>query len=396
MRAAGPAPAAATDRPRRLARWLLVRVGTVAGLAALLAVVLAAPGGAQVGPILPPPPGNGTFIESWALAPTGVDPSQPSTRPSITYELRPGAAQADSVTLWNYSDAQLTFHVYATDAYNNRTGEFTLLPGAAKPTDAGAWVKLQTNFVTTPPRTSITIPFSVTVPKNTSPGDHTGGIVASLPTSSATGKGQPLTVDRRTGSRLYIRVAGPQNPALSVENLASTYHTALNPLGGTMNVSYTLRNPGNIRLGARVTISAKDIFGRTVKTHHPRLVPELLPGNAATYQEHFTGIPATLRVGAQVSVRPVEPVTVSGTPPPPFSNTTHTWAIPWDILLLLVLLYAVWWLYKRYRAESAAPPAGGGRGPTSSGPSAPPGGPARQPERALRFTGPPRGGATPP
>ena len=64
---------------------------------------------AQEGPIQNPPPGS--FVESWALAPTGLDPSQPSSRPNITASLAPGATQQDSVSLWNYSDVPLTFHV---------------------------------------------------------------------------------------------------------------------------------------------------------------------------------------------------------------------------------------------------------------------------------------------
>src|SRR5262245_27067586 len=57
-------------------------------------------------------------IQSWALAPSGADPGEPSSRPNLSYETAPGAEIQDSVTLWNYGNTQLTFRIYATDAFN--------------------------------------------------------------------------------------------------------------------------------------------------------------------------------------------------------------------------------------------------------------------------------------
>jgi hypothetical protein len=359
------------------------------GVAAVAIVLLGAvPAGAVDGPNEPAPPGSGNYLESWALAPTGTDPSQPSSRPNLTYTVDKGASVKDSVSLWNYSDVQLTFHIYSTDAYNNATGEFTLLPGDIKPKNAGTWFTMQTNYVTVAPRTRVDIPFTLTVPADATPGDHIAGIVASVPTGSTIRPGQQAIIDRRTGSRAYVRVNGPVNPSLAVENLSTVYHGSFNPLDGSLDVSWTLRNAGNIRLGARQKVSITDIFGRELDSRAGKLIQELLPGNAVRLHEHFTGVPATFRVGANVKVTPTEPVGAAGTPPAAETYGSKTWAIPWTLLLLLLLALLLWRLYRRYRdSRQASPPmAAGGAGGGGRGPSAPPGaGTPRQPETVLQY-----------
>ncbi len=383
----------ATTRTRvhRLLRGALT---LVVGLVVLGSFVSTA--SAQEGPIQNPPPGS--FIESWALAPTGLDPSQPSSRPNITASLSPGATQQDSVSLWNYSDVPLTFHVYATDAYNNAAGDFTLLPANIKARDVGSWITLATNQVTVGAKTRVDIPFTMHVPPSASPGDHTAGIVASLPTPTNDAANHRVIIDRRTGSRVYLRVNGPVNPSLVVEHLSSEYHGSFNPLGGTLDVTYTLRNPGNVRLGARQLVSAHDIFGRTIADHKPRVIPELLPGNAITVHEKFTGVPATFRVGADVTITPLVPPGVDEKPPAAVTAGTGSWAIPWTVLLFLALALLLWRLYRRYRSSHrTAPPLGPGASPSGGlPPGAPPdGGMSRRPEQVLRFERRLPGGAAP-
>jgi hypothetical protein len=337
-------------------------------------------------------------IDSFALAPTGSDPSQPGSRPYLSYSLAPGATQTDSVTLWNYGNSQLTFHVYSPDAFNNIDGAFALQDGKKPARDAGAWVKLERNYVTLPPGTKTDIAVTMTVPQNASPGDHTAAIVASNQTPGSTAEGKHVLIDRRTGSRLYVRVTGPVNPAIAVENMSSVYHPALNPLDGKLDVTYTVRNTGNVRLGAHQKIEVHDLFGsvasrascptltadagakaraaaKTAAADHcvPDL-PELLPGNAVTRSAEFTGVAATVRVTGEVTLVPFAAPGATGAKLPKLSATSASkgaWAIPWALVVLLVLLGAVIWFARRRRAR----PIDQGRGPEggtgASGGSAP-------------------------
>jgi hypothetical protein len=344
-----------------------------------------------------PPPGSGQYLESWALAPTGVDPSQPSSRAYLSYSLAPGATTTDSVSLWNYSDVQLTFHVYATDAFNNHTGQFSLLPGDQKPTDAGTWVTLQTNSVTVPSKTRVDIPVTVHVPADASPGDHTAGVIASLPTGTTSPSGQPLVVDRRTGSRVYVRVSGPVNPALRVENLSSEYHGQFNPLDGSLDVSYTVRNAGNIRMAARQKVEVHDIFGRTVAKQKLPDIADALPGSTFVVRHTFTGVPAGVRLTTDVTITPVAAQGATEKPIAAHEWTTTTWAIPWTLLLLVALALLLWRLVRRYRGRrGAAPLAPGGGSPRPGTTPTGGGGPQRAPQPVSRFTRPQPGASASP
>jgi hypothetical protein len=342
----------------------LVGVPSAAFAADDAATATTAPAGGQQG--------GATTTSSFALAPTGTDPAEPSSRPNLSYSLAPGAAIQDSVTLWNYGNIPLTFDVYASDAFNTSAGGFDVLPGDKKSQDAGAWVTLAQQHVTVAPGTSLEIPIAVTVPAGARPGDHAAGIIASSKTPGTDAEGHHVVFDRRTGSRLYLRVTGSVNPALVVEDLSTAYHPAVNSLDGSMDVTYTVRNTGNVRLGAHQRVAVNDLFG-TVDERTGRDIPELLPGSALTYHERFTGVAATLRVSADVTLTPFAPRT-SGDGLPKgsesFTSTSHTWAIPWTLLVILVLIALVVLLVRRRRRKlesGAGPGPGSGRGGGRSG-----------------------------
>ncbi len=362
--------ASRTLRPQ--APWLVlvmaILLSTLTGGAGAFA---ADPPAATPPPATTAAPPAGTEVHSWALAPSGSDPSQPSSRPNFSYALQPGATIQDAATLWNYSTVQLTFHVYATDGLNTPTGEFSLLTGQQKAEDVGTWIKVAQEFVTVPAQTSIVLPVTVTVPTDAKPGDHAGGIVASSQTAQDSG-GKDVTLDRRAGSRVYLRVNGPVNPGMTVEDLRSTYHPALNPLDGSLDVRYTVRNTGNIRMSAHQVVHITDLFGG-VADRKPKDIPELLPGNAITQTQHFTGVAATVRVGSSITLEPFAGATTTIETPTAklqsarTSTSVHTWAVPWTLIVVLMVLVLLITLLRRRRRKKGAlaigPGSNGGGGP---------------------------------
>jgi hypothetical protein len=274
----------------------------------------------------------------------------------LSYDLAPGATQRDSVTLWNYSNVPLQFQVYGTDAFNNAKGAFDLLPAAKPPTDAGAWITVTYTNVTLNPRAKVDIPFTVAVPPTARPGDHAAAILAANQVQGAGPDGKVVNIDRRTGSRMYVRVKGPIQPALTVENVRTVYHSGLSPLGG-FDVTYTVRNAGNVRLAAHRRVQAKGPFGLATTTHTPPDVPELLPGNAVTYREHFSGVPDLIRACGQIRLEPFSSAT--DIKAPTVSRTGSTWAMPWSIIALLVILFLARRAYlaiRRSRQAMGPPP----------------------------------------
>jgi hypothetical protein len=264
----------------------------------------------------------------------------------LSYDAAQGGVVRDSVTLWNYSNVQLTFQIYPTDAFNNRDGAFELLEGSKKPADAGAWVTLPQANVTAAAHSKIDLPFTLTVPADARPGDHAGAILAASKTTGTAPDGKVVVLDRRTGSRMYVRVGGPIQPGLTVENTHTVYHPALNPLGGKLDVTYTVRNTGNVRLAAHQRVAVSGPFGLARKSRTPKDVPELLPNNALTLRSTFTGVPALIRANADIRLDPFSPAPdVKNVPS--VRRGGHTWAMPWSLVALAI---AVWLARRSYLA----------------------------------------------
>ena len=233
------------------------------------------------------------IVQSWTLTPGGgQDGDAASNRPDLTYQVAPGATIDDTVIVYNLGNVPLLFRVYATDAFNNDDGQFDLIPGADVPVDAGSWVTLAQEDITLDPGKQATIPFTIQVPIDATPGDHVGAIVAGNVVRADNGDGQIVNVERRTGTRMYLQVDGPLNAELAVVDLATDYHHATNPFGGTADVSFTIENRGNVRLGGTPVVEFSGPLGLAKKTITLPEIPELLPGEEVALTTEIDGAAA--------------------------------------------------------------------------------------------------------
>ena len=169
-------------------------------------------------------PNNPSGTNRWGFTPTGPDRAIPGPRNDFTFQLAPGAQVDDSVTVWNYSDVPANFVLYATDARNTPDGAFDLLRRDQAPSEVGTWVKVSQGSVIVAPRSAMTVPFTLDVPADAAPGDHAGGLVASIEAPGTAPDGTQITVDTRFGLPAYVQVSGPLTPSLAVENVQSHYH----------------------------------------------------------------------------------------------------------------------------------------------------------------------------
>jgi len=313
--------------------------------------------------------GEPQIIESWAVAPAGSDdPSQPGNRPYLSYTSAPGSTVTDAITVYNYGNVPQTFRIYAADAFNTEDGSFDVLPGDQSSVDAGSWVKIPQDNLTLPPGKQATIPISIDVPADASPGDHVAAILASSRAEGTGADGKVISLDRRTGTRLYLRVAGPVEPKLTIEGVSVDYSPSLNPLGGSATVTYTVANRGNVRLGGTSSVTVGGPFGLLGKDGPTQELADLLPGQSVTYRTTLDGVPATVVSSAQVHL---DPKAIAGDEDT-LSNESQgalTLAVPWTLLALLLVVGLVvfaWRRYRRHDGSGTTPggPAGGQPDPT--------------------------------
>ncbi|MER5203978.1 DUF916 domain-containing protein [Streptomyces sp. NPDC002825] len=229
----------------------------------------------------------------WAVYPAAA---KLGGRPYFYLSADPGTTLTDRVTVANKTAAPLTFRLYGADAYNtDRDGGFAVRTQSEKQTGAGAWIKPERTRITVPPRSAVTVPYTLTVPADADPGDHPGALVALDERIAPGAKGSvAVGVQRAVGARVYLRVNGPTVPALAVEDVTLDQDRPLVPGTRTSSalVSYTLHNRGNVTLNPKVVLKAEGLFGRTLLDRDLARVPaELLPRQKIRLTERWTGSP---------------------------------------------------------------------------------------------------------
>ena len=356
---------------RRLAHW--ATAVSVALLASGAPTIGAAP--AMVPPTEPPtsvpaPPDDqaptvdqtptdqpGVIEESWALSPAGSAEADAGQRPDLSYLSDQGEVIEDAVTLFNFGNVQLTFHVYATDAFNNDDGQFDLLAGDQAPVDIGSWVTFPQDLVTVPPGQQVTMPITIKIPADAAPGDHTGAILASNESVGIGDTGQAVTLDRRTGTRLYLRVSGPLVQELAVASVDTSYDHAFNPLSGSAEVTYRIENRGNTRLGGTASLSIAGPFGLGEKKMALADVPELLPGEDIKVTVTLADVPALMVDSTTIRIEPFGSTADGDVKVTTGEDLTFAPPIAVMLVLLFLLLATLGWrAYRRHRnPEPAAP-----------------------------------------
>ena len=300
----------------------------------------------------------------------GIKPSHATLRAPIDarsrfdYSATPGAVQPDFVAITNDAETSATLSLYASDGFNTDSDGFDLLVASKKPVDVGSWITLKSTHLVVPGRRTVVVPFTLRVPAKIAPGDHVGGIVASLRTIELDKKGNKVAVDHRVGVRVYARIQGPLDARLAVTGLTAKYHgTWWNPFAkGNVTVSYVVRNPGNVRLGAHQSVKVTGSFGGAAAAAVSD-VAELLPDNQHAESIVVNGVRPAFRERVLVNVEPFPlPGDIDGRLTTVTASTSF-WAVSLPLLGILILLIALagFGLFRlaRRRGPKTGPPVSG-------------------------------------
>lgn len=324
--------------------------------AALIAVVATL---ALLSPSAPATAAEGDTAATVGVAtrPAGED-GRPDGRSRFTYTADPGQSVTDRVLVGNTGTARQDFTVYATDAYNGDDGGFALLATAETPTAVGAWLRFddgsdRATFSLEPNEVRL-LTFTIAFPADATPGDHVGGLVASV-----VEPGQQVTVDRRVATTISARVSGELQPQLSISSYDASYEGDWwNPFAGDVRLRYTVTNPGNVALAANLTSGVSTWFGLPATGMQGGSIPVLLPGSTATYEFTLSGAGQWLFLNPRTVLSPFvdSPDASQQVSVTPVSRDAIAFAVPWTLLILLAVAAGVFFLlrWRRRRDEARA------------------------------------------
>ena len=284
----------------------------------------------------------------------GVDQS----RTRFSYQVEPGQTLQDEYLVQNTGTTIQSVTVYATDAFNAEDGSFALLEGDAVAVDAGHWITFDngTNSiqVTLDPGAQQVLPFTLTTPADASPGDHSGGMIVSALSSAG-----PVTVDRRVGIRLYVRVKGLLQPGLTISSIESSYKSSINPFAGETIMKMSLSNTGNVSLSADTVAQVRGVFGIPLSGLIDQRIPEMLPGTSRVVTIVVPGVGQWVYLNPQVSLAAtVDDDALNAGVLPSGARSSDLFVVPWAFLLLVLVVGGTWlaahFSRKRNSAQAAA------------------------------------------
>ncbi|MFB7787721.1 hypothetical protein ACFC1D_34025 [Streptomyces vinaceus] len=224
-----------------------------------------------------------------------------------------GTVLEDRLALTNSSDRERTVTLRGADAYNTADGALAVRPAEPPAAEgrsgtargAGSWISFGTaTTVKIPPRTRAVVPFTVTVPPASPPGDHPAAVIAAED-------------GREAGVRVHLRVAGPTLAALTVEDVC------VRGKGARAVVAYTLVNRGNVALVPELALRAEGLFGEVPGRTARALPVELLPGQRVSLTEPWPGAPVLDDVDLTLTV------TAPGAAPA--TAGASAWFVPWGV-----------------------------------------------------------------
>ncbi len=291
---------------------------------------------------------------TWGVAP--ADENAADGRVSFRYELDPGDVVTDHLEVANFSDRPVVFDLLSSDGVVGPEGAYDLLPSGVEPERTGAWIDIAETVEVEAQSTAV-VPFTLTVPDDAVPGDHPGGITASVTRVGEGEDGPAVGFDTRVGARVHLRISGDLTPHIAVTDLTATYTPSWNPLQpGTLHLDYTVLNDGNVRLGSTQTLGATGLFG--VSAGVDGLVVgeqrEVLPGQEARVSAEVPGVwPLGQLTPTVTAQQVVVGDDVVNAPLTGSAAAATVWALPLPQLAVLALAVVAWRLHARRRHRRA-------------------------------------------
>lgn len=282
---------------------------------------------------------------TWSVRPG--DAQGEDGRSWVEWDAAPGEQRADHMVVTNHSVTEVEFSLTSADGYFTDTGRFNMLPSDQESTDAGTWIDLPESVVV-PAGGVASVPFTVSIPDNATPGDHAAGVAATIHSTGDGGVG----VESRVGFRVMTRVTGDLMPGLALA-ASGSYGGEINPFeAGAIDVAYEVENTGNTRLRTQPEISISGPFGIGAQTVQGDEIVEIAPGETRHGVARFSAAWPLFAYDASVAAEPL-PISdeLSFESAESAGAQANVVAMPWSqlVVLLLVAGLGVWAIVSRRR-----------------------------------------------
>lgn len=227
-------------------------------------------------------------VISFGIRPTKAQEGNPDSYSFFTYSLNQGSTISDEALIINDGTVPVSLKVYAVDGVTAQNGGTSFakegISSSGGSQGTGEWLSFTDQDIYLEPDESLTLPFTVTVPDDATPGHHIAGLVVEAKPDDSTatntdGDAQfQVNVIRRVGVAVVVDVPGTHFSELVISDLDLF---EINQHGTIFKI--VIANIGNVYTKGDGTFSIVDQNGFTLVSI-PFTVDTILPGDQITLQ----------------------------------------------------------------------------------------------------------------
>lgn len=262
----------------------------------------------------------------------GLRPEDPNIG-YFEYTLNPGDIIKDAVLVVNGAEVDQRLIVAVVAGHTALRGGISF-PGEAD--GPAQWIELQgEGLVEVPAKLALKLPFTLTVPDATPPGEYVAGFLVTPEATSAsrdidrTGGALSVQVVPQMGLSIIINVPGPRRCEVTVDSISSEMKK------GEWKVVVHMKNTGNIHFSGRGELRLTPSSGKEPSQRKEFNLGYFIPGDMVNYPLYFDGIPPageysaeTVLIGEACSFETVFSQTLTITSQQ--ANTAREEAERWD------------------------------------------------------------------
>jgi len=197
----------------------------------------------------------------------GIRPANPSadtaTSGYFTLKAEAGATLNDAVVVANPGTVPIKVALYPVDATSGQGGGAVYMGNTDPRKGVGAWITLEKAVVEVAPQKQETIPFTITIPKETRASQYLGGIAVQLDRGASAATQEPGSFGVTTVTRALTAVLVNVGEIAATPSLRIT-GAQVTDVDGLPTLTLAVQNDGTTLVKSHGDVTMTDAAGKTV------------------------------------------------------------------------------------------------------------------------------------
>lgn len=254
----------------------------------------------------------------------------------------PGKKWSSSFRVINANPYELTVYASVVNfvpyGESGQGGFLSVKDSDSTGTTLAEWITIDTPKIVIPPEQTATVPFSITVPGDASPGGHFASIMVGTQPPDNDSLGSRVETSQVVTSLVFMRVAGEIIESGQIRSFRTTSRIVEQPQA---TIELRFENTGNVHLRPQGEIIITNMWGQSrgiIPVNQSTMFGNVLPESIRRYAFTWTGDWSLADIG-----RYKASVTLAyGDGSRQFVSSHYTfWLIPWKIVLTVMFGFAI-------------------------------------------------------